>query len=459
LVSDDHKSKESVKQLGQEISLLSKLRHDNIVQYIGTETLEDRLYIYLEYVSGGSIHKLLQEYGALKEPVVRNYTRQILSGLAYLHYQHTVHRDIKGANILVDTNGMVKLADFGMAKHISAQSFLQSFKGSPYWMAPEVIKHTGGYDLAVDIWSLGCTVLEMVTTKPPWHQYEGVAAMFKIGNSKELPAIPDSLSREGKEFVRLCLQRDSAHRPTAAQLLEHPFVQDATRICRPDDTLAGADLLLISPAIRPVNVGSNMGHRPTNSHDNDGSYSTQTRGRPSHSPSDLSPRAQARPIHQSQPRSVHQVYSGMSTPMMSSGSSTPQQGGGYGSSPLLPNQVSGAFSAYPNESYGNNNSSRTQSGRYASPSMMNGGGVYPEPRKDFNWSTTPPQQRTPDGSPRRKSSNVDNNILDYALGRMEIQGNGNFGEHLSHHLHHRPGSNHQSPLLSRTNSHEYGRQW
>lgn len=99
--------------------------------------------------------------------------------------------------------------------------------------------------------------------------------------------------------------------------------------------------------------------------------------------------------------------------------------------------------------------------------MMNGGGggggggVYPEPRKDFNWSTTPPQQRTPEGSPRRKSPNVDNNILDYALGRMEIQGNGNFGEHLQshHHLHHRPGSNHQSPLLSRTNSHEYGRQW
>jgi len=76
--------------------------------------------------------------------------------------------------------------------------------------------------------------------------------MFKIGNSKELPAIPDSLSREGKEFVRLCLQRDSAHRPTAAQLLEHPFVQDATRICRPDDTLVGADLLLLNPAIRPV---------------------------------------------------------------------------------------------------------------------------------------------------------------------------------------------------------------
>lgn len=158
---------------------------------------------------------------------------------------------------------------------------------------------------------------------------------------------------------------------------------------------------------------------------------------------------------------MHQ-YSGVSTPMMSSGTSTPQRGGGYGNSQLLPNQVSGAFGAYPNEQ---GYSSRTPSGRYASPtssSMMNGGGGvhYPEPpRKEFNWSTTPPQQRTPDGSPRRsnKLSNVDNNILDYALGRMEIQGNGN-SQHY-HHPHPRPGSNHQSPLLSRTNSHEYGRPW
>ncbi|KAG0623271.1 hypothetical protein M758_3G161200 [Ceratodon purpureus] len=436
LVSDDHKSKESVKQLGQEITLLSKLSHPNIVQYIGTETLEDRLYIYLEYVSGGSIHKLLQEYGAFKESVVRNYTRQILSGLAYLHNQNTVHRDIKGANILVDTVGTVKLADFGMAKHISAQSFLQSFKGSPYWMAPEVIKHTGGYDLAVDIWSLGCTVLEMLTTKPPWHQYEGVAAMFKIGNSKELPAVPDTLSPEGKDFVRRCLQRDPAYRPTAAQLLEHAFVQDS----RPDDTLAGADTL---PNPRSVNATSNMGQRQP-----------------------LSPRGLG-PSPPNQATSTMSRYIGLS-----SGSSTPPTGGGYGSSPLLPNQVYGALSTYPNDGpYGNNNnSSRTQSGRYAGPSpMMNGGGVYPEPRRN----TTPPQ-RTPEGSPRRSRnpSNVDNTILDFALGRMTLDsddsmqyhanGTTTFGEHLTpqHIVHHRPGSTHQSPpLLSRTNSHEYGRQW
>ncbi|KAL2920714.1 Mitogen-activated protein kinase kinase kinase YODA [Bienertia sinuspersici] len=233
LFSDDPKSKESAKQLQQEISLLSRLRHPNIVQYYGSETVGDRLYIYLEYVSGGSIYKLLQEYGQLGELAIRSYTQQILSGLAYLHGKNTVHRDIKGANILVDPSGRVKLADFGMAKHITGQSCPLSFKGSPYWMAPEVIKNSNGCNLAVDIWSLGCTVLEMATTKPPWSQYEGVAAMFKIGNSKELPAIPDHLSDEGKEFVKLCLQRNPQHRRTAAQLLEHPFVNNAALLERP----------------------------------------------------------------------------------------------------------------------------------------------------------------------------------------------------------------------------------
>ncbi|CAK7335562.1 unnamed protein product [Dovyalis caffra] len=233
LFSDDAKSKESAQQLGQEIVLLSRLRHPNIVQYYGSETVDDKLYIYLEFVSGGSIYKLLQEYGQFGEIAIRSYTQQILCGLAYLHAKNTVHRDIKGANILVDPTGRVKLADFGMAKHISGQSCPLSFRGSPYWMAPEVIKNSNGCNLAVDIWSLGCTVLEMATTKPPWSQYEGVPAMFKIGNSKELPEIPDHLSDDGKHFVRQCLQRNPSHRPTAAQLLEHPFVKNVAPMERP----------------------------------------------------------------------------------------------------------------------------------------------------------------------------------------------------------------------------------
>ncbi|KAK6287307.1 hypothetical protein POUND7_013486 [Theobroma cacao] len=226
VVSDDQTSKECLKQLNQEINLLSQLSHPNIVRYYGSELGEETLSVYLEYVSGGSIHKLLQEYGAFKEPVIQNYTRQLLSGLAYLHGRNTVHRDIKGANILADPNGEIKLADFGMAKHITACSTMLSFKGSPYWMAPEVVMNTNGYNLAVDIWSLGCTILEMATSKPPWSQYEGVAAIFKIGNSKDVPDIPDHLSNEAKNFIRLCLQREPSARPTALQLLDHPFIRD-----------------------------------------------------------------------------------------------------------------------------------------------------------------------------------------------------------------------------------------
>lgn len=257
LFLDDAKSKESAKQLGQEISLLSRLRHQNIVQYYGSEMVDDKLYIYLEYVSGGSIHKLLQEYGQFGEPAIRSYTQQILSGLAFLHAKNTVHRDIKGANILVDPNGRVKLADFGMAKHITGQSCPLSFKGSPYWMAPEVIKNTNGCNLAVDIWSLGCTVLEMATAKPPWSQYEGIAAMFKIGNSKDLPPIPDHLSEEGKDFIRRCLQREPSRRPTAAELLQHPFVRNAAPL---EKSALGFDPLEQPAAIQSGLKSKGAGH-------------------------------------------------------------------------------------------------------------------------------------------------------------------------------------------------------
>ncbi|OIW19983.1 hypothetical protein TanjilG_31860 [Lupinus angustifolius] len=225
-VCDDQSSKECLKQLNQEIHLLSQLSHPNIVQYYGSDLGEESLSVYLEFVSGGSIHKLLNEYGPFGEPVIQNYTRQIVSGLSYLHGRNTVHRDIKGANILVDPNGEIKLADFGMAKHINSSTSVLSFKGSPYWMAPEVVMNTHGYRLPVDIWSLGCTILEMATSNPPWSQYEGVAAIFKIGNSKDMPEIPEHLSNDAKNFIKLCLLRDPSARPTAQMLLDHPFIRD-----------------------------------------------------------------------------------------------------------------------------------------------------------------------------------------------------------------------------------------
>ncbi|GMP31546.1 hypothetical protein CsSME_00005712 [Camellia sinensis var. sinensis] len=124
LFFDDPKSAESIKQLEQEIKVLSQLKHPNIVEYYGSEIIGDRFYIYLEYVHPGSINTYIREHcGAITESVVRNFTRHILSGLAYLHSTKTIHRDIKGANLLVDACGVVKLADFGMAKHVSYETF------------------------------------------------------------------------------------------------------------------------------------------------------------------------------------------------------------------------------------------------------------------------------------------------------------------------------------------------
>ncbi|PIN19123.1 MEKK [Handroanthus impetiginosus] len=229
ILPDDSKSSESMRQLEQEIKVLSNLKHPNIVQYYGSEIVGDKFYIYLEYVHPGSINKFISDHcGAITEPIVRNFTRHILCGLAYLHSTKTIHRDIKGANLLVDAYGVVKLADFGMAKHLNGSLSNLSLKGSPYWLAPEllqsVMQKDGSSDLAlaVDIWSLGCTVIEMMNGKPPWSEYEGAAALFKV--LKETPPIPETLSADGKDFLQCCFRRNPADRPTASKLLDHPFV-------------------------------------------------------------------------------------------------------------------------------------------------------------------------------------------------------------------------------------------
>ncbi|XP_050364904.1 mitogen-activated protein kinase kinase kinase 5-like [Argentina anserina] len=229
---DDPKCAESIKQLEQEIKVLRTLKHPNIVQYYGSEVIDDHFYIYLEYVHPGSINNYVRDHiGAMTESVVRNFTRHILHGLAYLHDTKTIHRDIKGANLLVDASGVVKLADFGMAKHLGAHSYNLSLKGSPYWMAPEVIKAVIQNDgdpnlaLAVDIWSLGCTIIEMFNGKPPWSEFEGPQAMFKVLH--RTPDIPEKLSPEGKEFLNFCFKRNPAERPSAKKLLDHPFVRSS----------------------------------------------------------------------------------------------------------------------------------------------------------------------------------------------------------------------------------------
>ncbi|GJT42863.1 mitogen-activated protein kinase kinase kinase 1-like protein [Tanacetum coccineum] len=152
---------------------------------------ESKLYIFLELVTKGSLLSLYQRYH-LQDSQVSSYTRQILHGLKYLHDRSVVHRDVKCANILVDANGSVKLADCGLAK------------GTPFWMAPEVVNQKNkGYGLAADIWSLGCTVLKMLTRQIPYSPLEYMAAIYRIG-SGIAPPVPDSLSEEARDFIFQC---------------------------------------------------------------------------------------------------------------------------------------------------------------------------------------------------------------------------------------------------------------
>ncbi|KAK6160760.1 hypothetical protein DH2020_004141 [Rehmannia glutinosa] len=232
MIPDDPRCAECIKQLEQEIKFLRELKHPNIVQYYGCEIIEDRFCIYLEYVHPGSINKYVSEHcGAMTESIIRNFTRHILSGLAYLHSTKTIHRDIKGANLLVNASGVVKLADFGLAKHLTGHDIELSLKGTPHWMAPEVLQAVMRKDAnpelayGVDVWSVGCTVIEMLTGKPPWSEFSGVQAMFNVLNRS--PPIPETLSAEGKDFLQRCFQRRPADRPSAIKLLEHPFIRSS----------------------------------------------------------------------------------------------------------------------------------------------------------------------------------------------------------------------------------------
>ncbi|RDX91129.1 Mitogen-activated protein kinase kinase kinase 1, partial [Mucuna pruriens] len=223
LLDEGSQGKQSIFQLQQEISLLSKFEHKNIVRYYGSIKDKSKLNIFLELMSKGSLASLYQKY-RLNDSQVSVYTRQILSGLKYLHDHDVVHRDIKCANILVDVNGAVKLADFGLAKATKFND-VKSSKGSPYWMAPEVVNlKNQGYGLAADIWSLGCTVLEMLTRQPPYSDLEGMQALFRIGRG-EPPPIPEDLSNNARDFILQCLQVNPSKRPTAAQLSDHPFLR------------------------------------------------------------------------------------------------------------------------------------------------------------------------------------------------------------------------------------------
>eukprot|EP00760_Papus_ankaliazontas_P034765 PhM_4_TR7467/c0_g1_i1/m.29944 len=212
-----------LKELQNEIVILKKLNHHNIVRYFFAERAENGVFIGMEYVPGGSIRDVLRNFGPLQEDVVVDYTHQLLFILAYLHHYGIVHRDVKSANVMVTADGTVKLGDFGSAQ--SADRGPVGIGGTPCWMAPELLRGTAVATPASDIWSLGCTVMEMLTADLPWaHVARDPAAILEyvIDDTREI-VLPDTLSPESTAFLSDCLQRDPSMRPTPQTLLEHHY--------------------------------------------------------------------------------------------------------------------------------------------------------------------------------------------------------------------------------------------
>ncbi|KAG9159914.1 hypothetical protein Leryth_005662 [Lithospermum erythrorhizon] len=222
--------------LQMEEKIISTLNSPHIVAYKGCDTtIENNKLMFnlkMEYVSGGTIGDAIRKQGdssKLQESMIGNYTKQIVQGLDYLHSLGIVHCDIKPSNILLAKNGDVKIADFGCAKRVEICDRLV-ISGTPMFMAPEVILGEE-QSYPADIWSLGCTIIEMASGCSPWSHLMTTTTspayvLYKIALSGESPNFPNSLSDKAKDFLEKCLTSDPRQRWTAKQLLEHNFLKE-----------------------------------------------------------------------------------------------------------------------------------------------------------------------------------------------------------------------------------------
>ncbi|KAJ7070151.1 hypothetical protein C8F01DRAFT_1115466 [Mycena amicta] len=213
-------------EIMSEIDLLKNLNHANIVKYKGFVKTREYLYIILEFCENGSLHNISKRFGKFPENLVAVYISQVLEGLMYLHDQGVIHRDIKGANLLTNKDGTVKLADFGVASNTTSVND-GAVVGSPYWMAPEVIEQSGA-TTASDIWSVGCVVIELLEGHPPYHTLDPMPALFRIVQD-DCPPIPEGASPIVKDFLYHCFQKDANLRISAKKLLRHPWMVAARR--------------------------------------------------------------------------------------------------------------------------------------------------------------------------------------------------------------------------------------
>ncbi|KAJ3509510.1 hypothetical protein NLJ89_g5191 [Agrocybe chaxingu] len=231
---------DEVTTLMREVDLVKSLSHPSIVKYEGMVRDDDTLNIILEYAENGSLGQTIKSFGPLNERLVAGYVVKILEGLHYLHTSDVVHCDLKAANILTTKNGNVKLSDFGVSLNLRAmEREIKDVAGTPNWMAPEVIELKGASTKS-DIWSLGCTVIELLTGRPPYAEIaNSMSVMFRIVEDP-MPPLPDGCSELLKEFLEQCFDKDPTQRPSAEMLCEHPWLKKnwvAMKELRPQDSI------------------------------------------------------------------------------------------------------------------------------------------------------------------------------------------------------------------------------
>ncbi|KAM9717374.1 mitogen-activated protein kinase kinase kinase kinase 2 isoform 4-T4 [Menidia menidia] len=221
---------DDITSIQQEITMMKECKHKNIVAYFGSYHRNTKLWICMEYCGGGSLQDIYQVTGPLKEKQIAFVCRETLQGLYHLHETGKMHRDIKGANILLTERGDVKLADFGVAAEISASvAKRKSFIGTPYWMAPEVaaVEKKGGYNHLCDIWAVGITAIELAELQPPMFDLHPMRALMLMSKSSfQPPKLKDKTkwSAGFQSFVKMALIKNPRKRPSAETLLQHPFV-------------------------------------------------------------------------------------------------------------------------------------------------------------------------------------------------------------------------------------------